>query len=278
MAWWALLLLALGKVLITAVTLQGGGSGGLFTPSLFVGAATGGAVGVALRALFPAVPIAPEAYALVGMGALVAGATGAPITGILLVFEMTNDYAIVLPLMLAVVVCHVVARRLERDNLYSGWLRRRGEHLHLGADRDVLAGLRVADAYDDAPVVVGEGVPVATLLDHLGHRDQTLFPVVDDDGRYVGVLTAADLGHVARAGHALDDVLVAADVARPTETLDPDASLLDAIRRMGVHGEASLPVVEPGTGRLTGVVTRSHILGLYERTLAAQPGDEEGTT
>ena len=79
-----------------------------------------GAVGVALRALFPALPIAPEAYALVGMGALVAGATGAPITGILLVFEMTNDYAIVLPLMLAVVVCHVVARRLERDNLYNG--------------------------------------------------------------------------------------------------------------------------------------------------------------
>ena len=115
---------------------------------------------------------------------------------------------------------------------------------------------------------------MAALLDHLGHRDQTLFPVVDDDGRYVGVLTTADLGQVARVGHALDDVLVAADVARPTETLDPDASLLEAIRRMGVRGEAALPVVEPATGRLAGVVTRSHILALYERALAAHGDDD----
>ena len=130
------------------------------------------------------------------MGALVAGATGAPITGILLVFEMTNDYALVVPLMVAVVVTQIVARKLQRDNLYSGWLRRRGEHIELGADRDVLAGLRVADACERDAVVVSEDAPVSHLLDHLGHRDQTLFPVVDDGGQYVGVLSAADLGRV----------------------------------------------------------------------------------
>jgi CIC family chloride channel protein len=268
MAWSALLVLALGKIVITALTLQGGGSGGLFTPSLFVGAAAGGSLGVLLKTLFPTLPISPESYALVGMGALVSGSLGAPITGILLVFEMTNDYAIVLPLMLAVVVGYPVARKLAADDLYSGWLRRRGEHLRHGTDRDVLAGLRVSDAYDRNPIVVREEVPLATLLGHIGHRDQALFPVVDDAGTYVGVLTTADLGAVARAGHALDDVVIAADVAHPSPSLTPDDSLLAAIKRMGTRGDASLPVVDPATGRFLGLVSRSHILSLYEGTLA----------
>lgn len=272
MAWWALLLLALGKIVVTAVTLQGGGSGGLFTPSLFVGAATGGAMGVALRALLPALPIAPAAYAIVGMGAVVAAATGAPITAILLVFEMTNDYAIVPPLMVSVVVCHVVARRLESDNLYSGWLRRRGEHLAHGADRDVLAGLTVADAFDRQAVTVGEGERVSTLLHHIGRVDQGVFPVLDDDGRVLGVLTTADLGAVARSDHALDDVVLAADVAQPIETVAPGDSLLDAVRRMGVRGMPALPVVDPTTERLVGVLHRGNVLAAYERGVAVDHG------
>jgi CIC family chloride channel protein len=268
MAWSALLVLALAKIAITALTLHGGGSGGLFTPSLFVGAAAGGSFGVLLKGLFPTLPVSPESYALVGMGALVSGALGAPITGILLVFEMTNDYAIMLPLMLAVVVCYPVARKLTADDLYSGWLRRRGEHLRHGTDRDVLTGLRVSDAYDRDPIVVREEVPLATLLGHIGHRDQSLFPVVDDVGTYLGVLTTADLGTVARAGHALDDVLIAADVAHPSPSLTPDESLLAAVKRMGVRGDASLPVVDPSTGTLLGMVSRSHILSLYDASVA----------
>jgi CIC family chloride channel protein len=148
MAWTTLALLAVGKIVATALTLGSGGSGGVFTPSLFIGAATGGAFGVALDTLFPGLGLAPEAYALVGMGAVVAAATHAPITAILIVFEMTNDYAIMLPLMLCTVIATVVARHVEPDSLYSGWLRRRGEHLEHGADRDVLVGLRVEDVYD----------------------------------------------------------------------------------------------------------------------------------
>ena len=269
MAWYSLAVLAAAKVLATALTLQAGGSGGLFTPSLFVGAATGGAFGVLLRNAFPTLDLAPEAYALVGMGALIAGATGAPITGILLVFEMTNDYAIMPPLMLAVVVSAVVSRRLSRDNLYSGWLRRRGERIEHGAARDVLAGLRVRDACDFDAVVVAEGEPLARVLDYIGTRDQGIFPVVDAEGVLLGVLTTADLAAVARAERALDAVLLAADVVQPSEVLAPDDSLLEAVRRMGVRGSASLPVVDPGTERLVGVVNRSAVLTLYEQAVAA---------
>jgi CIC family chloride channel protein len=168
MSWYSLALLAVGSMIATSITLSSGGSGGVFTPSLYVGAATGGAFGVALAGLFPGLHLRPEPYALVGMGAVVAAATAAPITGILLVFEMTNDYEIVLPLMLATVIANVVARRIEPDSLYSGWLRRRGERLQHGADRDLLAGLRVADAFDPAPAIVGEAAPLDQLLDHLG--------------------------------------------------------------------------------------------------------------
>jgi hypothetical protein len=162
MAWYFLLLLALGKILATSITLTSGGSGGLFTPSLYIGAAMGGAFGAALRELFPTLHIHPEAYALVGMGALVAGATNAPITGILIVFEMTNDYAIVLPLMLTTVICHLIARRLEPDSLYSGWLRRRGERIEHGSDRVLLTGLTVREAYDPAPQVFRADAPRRT--------------------------------------------------------------------------------------------------------------------
>jgi CIC family chloride channel protein len=179
--------------------------------------------------------------------------------------------------MVAVVVCHAVARRLEPDSLYSGWLRRRGERIEHGADRDVLAGLTVRDALDPDPVVVSEGAPMAGLLDHIGHPHQSVFPVVDDDDGYRGVLTMADLGRVARGGGALDAVLIAADVASDAETLAPGDSLLEAVRRMGVRGVASLPVVDPRTRRLLGVVSRSHILGLYERAVAAH-GDAPPAT
>jgi chloride channel protein, CIC family len=269
MAWYGLLALALGKILATSITLNMGGSGGVFTPSLYIGAATGGAFGVALAGALPSMGLHPEAYALVGMGALVAGATDAPITGILLVFEMTNDYAIVIPLMLTVVISHTIARRLSPDSLYSGWLRRRGESIKQGADRDVLAGLHVSDVYEHAPEVIDEAAPVDELLSHLGHTRQMYFPVVDESHALVGVITVSDLGQLARDDEHLGLLLLASDIAQPSETVSPSDSLLDAIGKMGVRGAESIPVVERHTGRLLGLIDRSHILNLYNRTVSA---------
>jgi CIC family chloride channel protein len=268
MSWNSLALLALGSILATSITLNFGGSGGVFTPSLYVGAATGGAFGVALTGLFPGLGLRPEAYALVGMGAVVAASTNAPITGMLLVFEMTNDYEIVLPLMLATVIANLVARRLEPDSLYSGWLRRRGERLQHGADRDVLAGLRVADAFDPAPEVVGATAPLGQLLEHLGTGAFTDLPVVDEQRRLIGIIPIADLGRLAGEPREKTSTLVASEVTIPAETVAPGDSLLEAIRRMGVRGAPSIPVVDRATGHLLGLVSRAHVLALYERAVA----------
>jgi CIC family chloride channel protein len=273
LAWYVLALLALGKIVATSVTLNTGGSGGLFTPSLYVGAATGAAFGAVLLQLAPALHLSAQPYALVGMGSVIAAATNAPMTGILMVFEMTDNSAIMLPLMLSVVVSHAVARRLERDSLYSGWLRRRGEHIQHGQDQDALASLRVADAYDPSPTVIGGDAVATRFLSHLGTVHQEVFPVVAEDSSLLGVLSVEDLMRIARHDSQDQSRLVACVAARPSETLAAEDSLLEAVRRMGVRGVAALPVVDRATGRLRGLLTQSDVGGLYGRLLAGVPMD-----
>ncbi|HEX6748877.1 MAG TPA: chloride channel protein [Longimicrobium sp.] len=271
MAWTTLAMLALGKIVATSLTLGSGGTGGVFTPSLYIGAATGGAYGVLMTKLFPGLGLHPEAYALVGMGAVVGAATQAPITAILIVFEMTNDYAIVLPLMMATVIATVVARHVEPDSLYSGWLRRRGEHLEHGTDRDVLSGLHVSDVYDRAAPSIPADATIEHLVEQLGRADRTEYPVVDEDGALLGIVTVAELARAAGEAPSLGAVLLAADLAGPSESVHPADTLLEAVRKMGVRGVGSLPVVDAGTGAFLGTLGRAEILAAYQRVIARPP-------
>ncbi|HET9134256.1 MAG TPA: chloride channel protein [Gemmatimonadales bacterium] len=270
LAWWVLALFAVGKIVATALSLGWGGSGGVFTPALYAGAAGGAAFGAGLAALMPNAGIQPAAYALVGMGAMVAAATGAPITGILIVFELTDDSAIMLPLMIATAIAVVTARRLSPDTLYSGWLRRRGITLEHGLDRDVLAGLTVADALDRDATVVAADTPVASLVEAHAWADQTVFPVVDAQRRLLGILTARTLGRAAR------DATLAArsaeELCEPTEAVTLEVNLREVVRRLGVLGLAALPVVDAPTGRVLGTIGRGGVLGRYGRTVEREEG------
>jgi CIC family chloride channel protein len=184
---------------------------------------------------------------------------------------MTNDYAIVPPLMLATVIAYIMARRYEPGSLYSGWLRRRGEHLEHRTDRGVLAGLRVADAMETDVPVIHENASVFEMLERLGTAGHTDFPVVDDERRLTGIIGIGDSGRAAKDHRVLAPILVAADLAVPTETVSPDDSLLAAVRKLGLRGRATIPVVQPGTGILLGTTGRALILALYERTVARSP-------
>lgn len=263
--WWTLLALAAGKILATSVTLNFGGSGGVFTPSLFVGAATGGAFGSLCAQLFPGHGIDPALYSVAGMGALVAGATGAPITGILLVFEMTNDFALVLPLMLAVVSCKTLMRRMERDSLYSGWLRRRGA----STEAPDIHLQKVGDVLDPAPATLRESTTVAQALAMLGRQPQSVLPVIDAEGRYVGVVTPMSLGEAMRDAPQLATTLIASDLASAIDPLEPDSSLAEAATRFRSTPHEALPVVAADHGRLVGIVSRAHLLAGYEQALRA---------
>jgi CIC family chloride channel protein len=126
LSWVMLAILAVGKVVATVLTLNAGGSGGVFAPSLVTGAMVGTSLALLLQQFFPTLPLTPGTYALAGMGSLVAAATGAPITAILLVFEITDDHEMILPLMLSVVCAVTVRRMITRQTLYTTWLLRTG--------------------------------------------------------------------------------------------------------------------------------------------------------
>ena len=154
----ALLLgLMVAKLILTPVSIAGGFPGGVFAPSLFIGAALGGAFGQLANQLFPQLSLHPAAFAMVGMAALLAGAVHAPLTAILLLFEMTHDYRIILPLMFSVVISLLIAQRLQRDSVYTLGLARKGIRLERGRDVDVLETVTVAEVMQPAPFMLYEG-------------------------------------------------------------------------------------------------------------------------
>ena len=180
--------------------------------------------------------------------------------------------AVLITTLVLIIRAVVVARRIEPDNLYSGWLRKRGINLESGVDRDVLAGLTVADALDRDVVVVDAEASVASLLTRFAWADQTVYPVVDSRRRLLGVLTQRDLGDLARAPDPPPHTLLARDVAHPTEAVTLDISLLEVTRRMGAQGIAALPVVDAPSSRVLGTVGRGGIMARYSRAVAERRG------
>lgn len=266
---WFLIALAFAKLVATVVTFGAGGFGGVFTPALFIGATLGGGIGAALAALFPAQGLAPQAFAIVGMAGFVAGATHAPLTAMMMVFEMTGDYGLILPLMLCAAVAFLVARRIYPESVYTEWLVRRGIHLTHGADASLLARLSVAECYERRAAVLREGDALPDMLTLMRERAQASYPVVDGRGALAGLVTADELRQAFAAEADLRALVVAGDLAAPaTQVLTPHDSLLEALRRFGATDAALLPVVRaPGDPVLLGVVHRRDLFAAYERSL-----------
>lgn len=271
-AWYLLLGIALAKLVATSVTLGSGGSGGVFTPTLFIGAALGGSLGRLAHLAFPNFGLHPEAWALVGMAGLVAGATRAPITAIFMVFEMTNDYQLVPSLMLVSVIAFAVARKFAPYGLYDGWLERRGEHLAHGADRALMHRIRAAEALERHPIVVRPADTLADVIAAAGRTRYPTLPVVDRDDILLGVITYEGLREAMLDRGALAGVVLAADLAAPTEIVLPSDSLADALRKMNARAIDVIPVVmSEGHPRIVGMLSRADVLGAYERELMQEP-------
>jgi CIC family chloride channel protein len=266
---WYLVGLAFAKLAAAAVAIAAARAGGVFTPALFIGATLGGGLARAAQVIFPHWVVQPEAFALAGMAGLVAGATHAPLTAIMMVFEMSGDYALILPIMVTAAIAYITARRLFPESIYSEWLHRRGERIGHGRDMGVLERLTVGDAFNPHPFSISEGATVQEIMQTIGRTPQTEFPVVDADGQLVGVVTYGDLRTVLAERDRLGQVLIAADLANvEIEPVTPRDSLRTALQRLGVHGSLTLPVVETGDGRrLVGLISRAEILAAYDREL-----------
>ena len=269
--WYVLIGFAIAKMLATSLTLGSGGSGGLFTPTLFVGAAFGGGIGVLAQQILPHFGLHPEAWALVGMAGLIAGTLNAPITAIFMVFEMTDDYNLVPPLMIVSVIALATARAFAKHGLYDGWLARRGEHLAHGADRAIMHRLVVRDVMNTSPVSVAPGATLAEVVTASSESRLTTLPVVDGDGLLYGVITFADLRLALLDRGDLAPILLAADLAEPTEVAVGTDSVQTALAKLNARAADLLPIVESEAHPiLLGVLTREDVLAAYERELMHQ--------
>jgi CIC family chloride channel protein len=255
-----LLLLLLGKLVATSLTIAIGGSGGVFAPSLFMGAMLGAAYGNAVGLLGPHLVGASGAYGLVAMGAVFAAAGRAPITSVLIIFELTGDYRIILPLMVAVVISTGVAALLGHDSIYTLKLRRRGIDFR-SRKAPLMQRLTVADAMRRAPEAIRAEARLATLVDLFASgRDQAL-PVVSSDGAYAGVITLDTVDAAVDRPEA-----TAGELALLLDTLDPQQRLDTALGVLLGSDADGLPVLA-SNGEITGWVSHRDVLSAYQQLL-----------
>jgi CIC family chloride channel protein len=270
-----LLALVAAKLAATALSIGTGNSVGSFAPAVFLGAALGGGFGHATSALLGASPVEPGAFALVGVAAVLGAAVRAPLTGILLAFELTNDYQMVLPLMLATGIATFAAERLERDSLYTLPLTRRGIVYAEPVDLDLMQTVRVGEVMTREPDSVPADLPLPALLDEFSRTRHHGFPVVDGE-RLVGVVTLADLATPDRAALNGAEPTAAQLCTRRVVTVTPEDPVFRALRRMAAIDVGRLPVVAADDHtRLVGLVRRADLVKAYQRAVTRSLGAQQ---
>jgi CIC family chloride channel protein len=265
-----LLVLLAGKMLATSLTIGIGGSGGVFAPSLFMGAMLGTASGDLLHVMVPQLAGPPGAYGLVGMGAVFAGAARAPITAVLIIFELTGDYAIVLPLMTAVVLAAGVSAKLSAGTIYTLKLRRRGTGILRGRPANVLEILTVADAMRPVPAPLASGTPLDQVIARFAADGCEALPVVEDDGTYRGTVTAREAEEAARSN---TQDATAGQLARALPALHAGQTLHSALTTLLPRENSSgLPVLSADGTRLAGWLNHRDVLRAYATRLSQATG------
>lgn len=268
LSWWVLFLLVVFKILSTSVTIGSGGSGGIFAPSLFLGAMAGGFFGTAVHHIFPEVTASPGAYSIVGMGAVVSGTTHGPLSAILILFEMTGDYKIILPLMIACIVGCLASGQILKDSIYTLKLARRGVNIKAGKEVSVLRSIFVKDVMNPEVETIPENITLGKLAEKISRSKHNSFPVVNKDGHLTGVLTFFDYHDVVFDEH-LKDVVVAREVATTTVvTVSADDNLYNAMEKIALKDFSILPVVSPNNPfQLLGVLNRRDIFSAYNKAV-----------
>lgn len=263
---WIMVLLVLLKPIATALTLGSGNSGGIFAPSLFIGAMLGGALGHFFNGLWPDLRLNTGAFALVGMAALFAATARSPLTAMLIVFEMSNDYYMILPLMVAGISACYFSQWLHPESIYTVKLSQRGVRFSEGRDLDIMQGVKVSEVMREDPITIAKDASLSELMALFQETNLLGFPVLDEERRLWGIVTLQDV-HRAEAGEGFSSRnLTVADLAvRRPVTIFPDEPIWAAIQRMAPRDLARLPVVtRDNPAALCGVISRSDILRAYD--------------
>lgn len=260
-----MLLLIIVKIFATSITLGAGGSGGVFAPSLFIGAVIGGAFGGLVHKALPGLTANPGAYAAVGIGAFLAAATHAPLTAIFLLFEMTGNYLIIIPIMLTSIIGTMVATRLNSDSIDTVDFTREGIDIHEGRENAVMKSIKVGKIISEDVDFISEEANVDQLLKIFSMaKDSFYFPVIDETGRMTGVVSMQDVKSILHDKELRLSATVGNICARKIMVLTPDDNLYTAMALFDSKGIEEIPVVESPDNRwVVGMLKRRDVIAAY---------------
>lgn len=270
------ILLALAKAAATALCHGSGFGGGMFSPSLVLGAMVGSAFGIVAHGVLPELGSAASVYALLGMGAVAACTLGAPISTVIMIFELTADYGVTFAVMIAVAVASVFCRQLYRHSFFTWQLARRGIDLHTRRDRHLLRATRIAEVMRREVVTVPLAADLERLKTMFRHRHLPIF-VVDEQGRLQGAITFEDFAEAVFEPDREAPPIACDLVRRTPDALVPEDDLETALRLCDVNREEHLPVVADRAGqRVVGEVRYQDLVLAYNRALLAARAAERG--
>jgi len=228
----------------------------------------GGFFGWVANSLFPQVTASPAAYALVGMGALVAGTTHAPITAILIIFEMTGNYKIILPMMITCILSTLVAISLKNGSIYTIKLLRRGIDISGGLEQNILRSMKVKQIMSGDVATVPEGMALIDLINTFKIKDVSYLHVVDKDQGLVGIISFRDIRPLL-GEEGVHYLIIAKDVATTDlATVGPEDNIQHALQIMSERGISQLPVVMEDNGRrVLATLREKDVIAAYDNAV-----------
>ncbi len=266
------LLLVFAKIISTSLTLGSGGSGGIFAPSLFIGAMSGNFVGSIFHSVFPNSISSPGGFSLVGMGAVAAAATHAPITAIIIIFELTNDYKIILPLMLSCIISSFMAAGLQKESIYTMKLKRRGILFKEGREMNILRALSVKDFISQDYQVFLNTEHVGNIINLAIGGKHHSFQIVDPENNYVGCFPLNQLKKLMLEKDLLASFVIAQDLAVQAINLDYKDNLEQAMKIFGHEDVAEIAILKDK--KLIGVVKRKDVIEAYNHEILKREAAE----
>lgn len=257
--------LFVAKIAATSATIGSGGVGGVFTPALMVGASLGGMVAKLTGLVFPWIQSPVGGYALLGMGGLLAGVTRAPLLAIIMIFELTQNTAVLLPMMAVSVLAVLSARALQKESLYIENLRSAGIVWEKTPEATALSSLHVSDVMRDDVKLVPRDMPLAEIVNAFLHSRSLYLYVGDEEGRLLGVVDLHDIKE-SLPDRNISSLVIAADLIAEIPFVTPSEPLTSVNEKLWFRDLGQLPVVDSAENRrFLGIVTRRDLLGAFDR-------------
>ncbi len=272
-----LLLIALVflKIIATSITLGSGGAGGVFAPALFIGAMAGGAFGYVVHSLFPGLTSQPGAYATVGVGAFLASATHAPLTGMFLLFEMTGNYKVIIPMMFASITGAFMARRLCKDSIDTVELSKKGIDLHAGREISILSSIKVRNVMTGEFITIQEKATLHEVLDLIMKGKGLYFPVINGKGEMMGIISMQDIKAVVLEEY-IKKIVTAGELAtEDVIVLTTMDNLNTALEKFSIKDIDEIPVVDfLNPKKVVGILKRGDVIAAYNKEILIRQSGE----